>query len=591
MAPQTDPKGSCDISIRIGGQAGQGMNSISGLLGKAYVRNGYHVFIHHDVMSRIRGGHNYTQIRLSDRPISGLASRVDILVCLDKNTLDLYRDNLDGLIVYDDGKVKENAPSGEKYLPLPMERIAEETGGSARMANSVASGALTALTGQPLEPLVALLGEVFREKGEKIIRANEACARRGYEAAKAKMKGPADCPLPSAGGAGGKSGQRMLVTGSEAMALGALASNVRVYSAYPMSPATAVMEYLAAKQGEFGLVVEQAEDEISAVNMAIGAFFCGARAMTGTSGGGLALMVEGISLAGMTETPVVILDCQRPAPATGLPTRTEQADLWFVAHCAHGEFPRAILAPGNAEQAFRAVNKAFYLAEKYQTPVFILGDQYLNDSSWTVEPFDLKGLRRGKQSLVPVEKLKGMEPYRYVRYEITESGVSPRLLPGTPGQVLYADSDEHTVEGHITESAEVRKAMVEKRLRKLAGLREEMAGPEIYPDPNAAAYLVCWGSTLEIVKEAVQVLRRDGVDLGYVHFGEVYPLKKDPLPPAIAGKARLIGVENNALGQFCGLLKMETGLRIESQILKYDGRPFTPGELVDRLKSEVGVRP
>jgi 2-oxoglutarate ferredoxin oxidoreductase subunit alpha len=448
-----------------------------------------------------------------------------------------------------------------------------------------------ALTGQPLEPLVELLGEVFRDKGEEIVRANEACARRGYEAAKARTKGTTVCPLPSAGGEGGKSGTRMLLTGSEAMALGALASNVRVYSAYPMSPATAVMEYLAAKQGEFGLVVEQAEDEISAVNMAIGAFFCGARAMTGTSGGGLALMVEGISLAGMTETPVVILDCQRPAPATGLPTRTEQADLLFVAHCAHGEFPRAILAPGNADQAFRAVNKAFYLAEKYQTPVFILGDQYLNDSSWTVEPFDLTDLKRGKQSLAAAERLKDMGPYRYVRYEITDSGVSPRLLPGTPGQVLYADSDEHTVEGHITESAEVRKAMVDKRLRKLAGLREEMAGPEIHPDPNAAAYLVCWGSTLEIAREAVRDLRREGMDLGYIHFSEIYPLKADPLPPKIAGKARLIGVENNALGQFCGLLRMETGLRIETRILKYDGRPFTPGELADRLKTEAGVRP
>ena len=588
MAPQIDPKGSCDISVRIGGEAGQGMNSLSALLGKAYVRNGYHVFIHHDIMSRIRGGHNFTQIRLSDRPVDNLASRVDILVCLDKNTLDLYRDNLDGLVVYDQGKVKENAPAGEKYLPLAMERIAEETGGSARMANSVAAGALMALTGQPLEPLIKLLGEVFQGKGEKIVRANEACVHKGYEAAKAKMKGSAVCRLPSAGGAGGK---RMLISGSEAMALGALASNVRVYSAYPMSPATSVMEFLAAKQRDLGLVVEQAEDEISAVNMAIGAFFCGARAMTGTSGGGLALMVEGISLAGMTETPVVILDCQRPAPATGLPTRTEQADLLFVAHCAHGEFPRAILAPGNAVQAFQAVNKAFYLAEKYQTPVFILGDQYLNDSSWTAEPFDLEGLRRGKQSLVPGEKLKDMEPYRYVRYEITDSGISPRLLPGTPGQVLYADSDEHTVEGHITESAEVRKAMVDKRLRKLDGLREEMAGPEIYPDPHAAAYLVCWGSTLEIVREAVRELRREGMDLGYIHFSELYPLKEDPLPPGIAGRARLIGVENNALGQFCGLLRMETGLRIETRILKYDGRPFTPGELVDRLKNEAGVRP
>ncbi|MCK7476481.1 MAG: 2-oxoacid:acceptor oxidoreductase family protein [Candidatus Moduliflexus flocculans] len=384
MAVNKDEKDPCDLSIRIGGEAGQGMNSIGSLLGKAFVRSGFHVFINQDVMSRIRGGHNYIQIRVSDRAVSCPSGRVDILVCLDKNTLELYRDGMDGLIVYDEGKVDENAPSGSQYLPLPMEKIAEETGGSARMANSVASGALMALTGFSLEPLLALLGEVFSQKGDKVVQANRECARKGFELMKDKREGPLVCELhPS----GKESRRRMLLTGSEAMALGALASNVRLYSAYPMSPATAIHGVSGFEKKEFGIVVEQAEDEISAVNMAIGAFFCGARAMTGTSGGGLALMVEGISLAGMTETPLVVVDCQRPAPATGFPTRTEQADLLFVTHCAHGEFPRAVLAPGNAQEAFHAIRKAFYLAEKYQTPVFVLGDQALNDSSWTTEPF------------------------------------------------------------------------------------------------------------------------------------------------------------------------------------------------------------
>ena len=301
MAVNTDKKDHCDLSIRIGGEAGQGMNSISGMLGKAFVRNDLHVFINQDVMSRIRGGHNYTQIRISDRAVSCPSGRVDILVCLDKNTLDLYRDSVDGLIVYDEGKIKENTPSGRKYLPLPMEKIAEETGGNARMANSVASGALMALTGLSLEPLMEILGEVFSQKGDKVVQANRECARQGFERMKDRPEGPLLCVLhPS----GKESRRRMLLTGSEAMALGALASNVRLYSAYPMSPATAIMEYLASKNKELGIVVEQAEDEIAAVNMAIGAFFGGARAMTGTSGGGLALMVEGISLAGMTETPL-----------------------------------------------------------------------------------------------------------------------------------------------------------------------------------------------------------------------------------------------------------------------------------------------
>ncbi len=585
MAVDKDEKDHCDLSIRIGGEAGQGMNSIGSLLGKAFVRSGFHVFINQDVMSRIRGGHNDIQIRVSDRTVNCPAGRVDILVCLDKNTLELYRDVVDGLIVYDEGKIGENAPSGPKFLPLAMEKIAEETGGSSRMANSVASGALMALTGLPLEPLLALLGEVFSRKGDKVVQANRECARKGFERMKGRPEGPPLCALHPSGEEGQR---RMLLTGSDAMALGALVSNVRLYSAYPMSPATAIMEYLASKSRELGIVVEQAEDEIAAVNMAIGAFFCGARAMTGTSGGGLALMVEGISLAGMTETPLVVVDCQRPAPATGFPTRTEQADLLFVAHCAHGEFPRAVLAPGNAEEAFHSVRKAFYLAEKYQTPVFVLGDQALNDSSWTTEPFAVDDRLGEAQSLVTEQDLKDMEPYAYARYEITDSGISPRLLPGAPGQVLYADSDEHTVAGHITESADVRRSMVEKRLRKFAGMREEMAGPKIFPGPDAESYLVCWGSTLGAVGETVQALRAEGANWGYIHFSELYPLPEAPILREIAERARLIAVENNATGQFCQLLRMETGLAIAEKILKYDGRPFTPDELKARLGSAKG---
>lgn len=585
MAVNKDEKGHCDLSIRIGGEAGQGMNSIGSLLGKAFVRSGFHVFINQDVMSRIRGGHNDIQIRVSDRAVNCPAGRVDILVCLDKNTLELYRDVVDGLIVYDEGKIGDNAPSGPKFLPLAMEKIAEETGGSSRMANSVASGALMALTGLPLEPLLALLGEVFSRKGDKVVQANRECARKGFERMKGRPEGPPLCALHPSGEEGQR---RMLLTGSEAMALGAVVSNVRLYSAYPMSPATAIMEYLASKSRELGIVVEQAEDEIAAVNMAIGAFFCGARAMTGTSGGGLALMVEGISLAGMTETPLVVVDCQRPAPATGFPTRTEQADLLFVAHCAHGEFPRAVLAPGNAEEAFHSIRKAFYLAEKYQTPVFVLGDQALNDSSWTAEPFAVDDRLGEAQSLVTEQDLKDMEPYAYARYEITDSGISPRLLPGAPGQVLYADSDEHTVAGHITESADVRRSMVEKRLRKFAGMREEMAGPKIFPGPDAESYLVCWGSTLGAVGETVQALRAEGANWGYIHFSELYPLPEAPILREIAERARLIAVENNATGQFCQLLRMETGLAIAQKILKYDGRPFTPDELKARLGSAKG---
>lgn len=570
----------CDVTLRIGGEAGQGMKVISGLLGKTFLRLGLWVFNHHDIMSRIRGGHNFSQIRLSTAIIRALSSEVHVLVCLDKNTLDIYKDDIDGVIIYDQEKVEDEKPSGKKYLPVPLERIAKEKGRDARMANSVASGAVLSVLGLPLDPLLDLLKETFGSKGEKVVKANQECARAGYEQAKENFKGDHVCKdIPEK-----TDPRKILITGSEAMALGALASNIRFYSAYPMSPSTAIMEYLASQKQKYGLIVEQAEDEISAVNMAIGASFSGARSMVATSGGGMALMVEGISLAGMTETPLVLVDCQRPAPATGLPTRTEQADLLYAAHCAHGEFPRAILAPSTAGEAFHLTNRAFYLAEKYQIPVFVLGDQYLNDSSWTVDPFDLEKTQHERQSLISGKDLKEMSPYGYKRYKITESGLSPRILPGTPNQVLYADSDEHTEEGHITESAEVRQNMVKKRLRKFEGLKEEMSPPRIFPDRKADRYTVSWGSTFGAVQEAVLRLRDKGKNIGYIHFSEIYPLREDSFPSELREGAELIGVENNATGQFTRLLKMEMDVAIEKRILKFDGRPFSPQELIRRIE-------
>jgi len=571
-----------DISIRIGGEAGQGMNVISGLLGKVFLRSGFWVFTHHDIMSRIRGGHNFSQIRLSTSPIRATSAQVQILVCLDKNTLNLYKDDIKKVIVFDPDQVEDEEPQGQKYLPIPLEKIAKEKGGDFRMANSVASGAVLAILGSSLEPLLDLLKESFQSKGDKVVNANLECAREGYRYAKENYKGEEICGDLS----GKKPKKRLLITGSEAMAVGALSSNIQFYSAYPMSPATSIMVYLASQQEKYGLIVEQAEDEISAVNMTIGASFAGARAMTATSGGGLALMVEGISLAGMTETPLVIVDCQRPAPATGLPTRTEQADLLFVAHCGHGEFPRIIYAPSSADEAFYLTRKAFYIAEKFHIPVFILGDQYLNDSSWTVDSFTLDDEYNDRQSIISGKYLEGIFPYQYKRYKITESGISPRILPGTPDQVIYADSDEHTEEGHITESAEVRRNMVNKRLKKLKGLRKEISLPKIFPDKKAEQYVVSWGSTLGAVEEAVQQLRKKDINIGCIHFSEIYPLREDSFPPEIKEKADLISIENNATGQFAKLLRMETGVSIEKKILKYDGRPFSPQELVQLIEKK-----
>ena len=374
------------------------------------------------------------------------------------------------------------------------------------------------------------------------------------------------------------------MTGCDAVALGAISSNVRFYSAYPMSPATPVMEYLASRQERLGLIVEQAEDEICAINLALGASFSGARAMTGTSGGGISLMAESISLSGMTETQIVIFDGQRPAPATGFPTRTEQGDLFLAVHAGHGDFPRAVLAPSNAREAFHLTRRAFYLAEKYQIPVFLLGDQYLNDSSWTFEKDEINSIPQNDNSILSAEELAKIPPFSYRRYELTDSGVSPRILPGTPRQVVYADSDEHTVEGHITESAEVRDSMVQKRKNKLSALREEMSLPVIYPETGADIYLISWGSTGGVVSEAAHALRENGIKAGQIHFTDVFPLRENIIPTHIEKNSRLISVENNTTGQFADLLRMETGVYIKDRILKYDGRPFTPAEIVDKIE-------
>lgn len=570
-----------DVSIRIGGAAGQGMNSIGGLLGRAFIRRGLWTFIHHNIMSRIRGGHNFTQIRVSHEPVHCPSSKVNILVCLDKNTLKLYRDNNIDLFIFDKNQWKDNPPKGNGFFHLPMEQIAEDSGGSKRMANTVAAGAVLALLNLDTGLLKERLKEIFSNKGEDVIKANQKCAQAGFDFINTHYQGNkfADFPEKETESAG------MLMTASETMALGALAAGLRFYAAYPMSPATAVMEYLASKQDDFDIVVEQAEDEIAAVNLVIGSFFAGARAMTGTSGGGLALMMEGISLAGMTETPLVIIDAQRPAPATGLPTRTEQADLLFAVNAGQGEFPRIIFAPADAEEAFHLTAKALHLAEKYQTPVIILGDQYLNDSSWTVESITLDDIPRTGQSLISDKELNRLSPYEYRRYSVTDSGITPRLIPGTPKQVLYADSDEHTEEGHITESAEVRTNMVEKRWRKNHGILEEMSSPKILPDENKKEYLISWGSNFHVVEEARKRLSQNGRDLGHIHFSELYPLKKNIIPPKLVKNARFICIENNSTAQLSRLLKTEANLNIQYHVLKYDGRPFTPQKLAEQIKN------
>ncbi len=373
----------------------------------------------------------------------------------------------------------------------------------------------------------------------------------------------------------------MLVSGNSAVALGAVAAGLRFYSAYPMSPSTSIMEKLAALGDEAGLVVEQAEDEIAAINMAIGASYAGARAMTGTSGGGFSLMVEALGLSGMAEIPLVAIDVQRPGPVTGLPTRTEQSDLKFVISASQGEFPRMVIALRNPADAFYQTMRAFDLAERYQIPVILLSDQYLADATSTVEAFDLGRI----QVMNPVSEHDG--DGEYLRYRYSENGISPRLIPGKTKHLVVIDSDEHDERGWITESAEVRTQMMDKRMKKLDGIRQELQEPEFIGPDGFDTLLLGWGSTWGPVAEAVGLLNRAGnARFAALVFGDVYPLPQKLLLEKAPKAKRVINVEQNATGQLAGLIREHTGIACTGSILKYDGRQISAEEIAERVQKE-----
>jgi 2-oxoglutarate ferredoxin oxidoreductase subunit alpha len=571
-----------DISIRIGGQAGQGMQSIGQILGKIFTRQGLYVFLHQDIESRIRGGHSYVQLRIKDEPCHAFRDKIELLIAFSEGSIEHDRPDLTegGLMVYD-GEATGFTSQNSRHLSIPMETLAQEAGKKKIMANTVATGAVLALLGCDLQPLLDRLEEEFRAKGKETIEKNKNCASSGYRFVQSHHKGAISKKTITLA----QKKNMMLMTGSQAMALGAICSGLKFYSGYPMSPSTPIMEYIASLGKEFGIVVEPAEDEIAAINMVLGASFAGVRSMTATSGGGFCLMVEGLGLAGMTETPAVIIVAQRAGPSTGLPTRTEQADLSFVIHASHGEFPRAVFAPGNAEQAFYTMAKALNIADRYQTPVIVLGDQHLNDSFFTVEHLDSGRNPIDRGMLIPHGNSSPSQDYQ--RYAWDDSGVSPRILPGHPGAVVYADSDEHTEAGHITESAEVRAKMMTKRMTKLTGILGSMALPEVYCQKDPHIVLIGWGSTHGALKESVDILNRDGHKAAMIHFCDIFPFAAADLNLRFTKTTKILSVENNYTSQFAGLFTKETGIPITHHIVKYDGRPFSPQEIATQVKNHL----
>jgi 2-oxoglutarate ferredoxin oxidoreductase subunit alpha len=571
-----------DVTIRIAGQAGQGIQAISAILGKIFIRHGFYVFINQDAESRIRGGHNYDQVRLKNEPVYAVNHAVDYLICLDENTINLDLPDLveDGIMVYD-GLKSEFKSDNPNHFSIPLEKIAVESGKNKIMVNAVATGAIFALMGLPLKPLLDQLEEEFSGKGPVIAENNQNSATAGYSYVQNNFKGRSVHKIP----AGKMSREKMLINGSQAIALGAMCAGLKFYSGYPMSPSTGIMEFIASKASEYNIILEQAEDEIAAINMVVGASFAGVRSMTATSGGGFCLMTEAVGLAAMTETPIVIVAAQRPGPSTGLPTRTAQGDLDFIIHSSHGEFPRAVFAPGHARQAFYLMARAFNIAEKYQTPVIVLGDQHLNDSYFTVDELDLSQISIDRGNIVADRQISSAKDYK--RYAWEDSGISPRILPGQTKAVLYADSDEHTEAGHITESGDVRNQMMRKRMQKLSGILNELKPPTIYPAKKSDVVLLSWGSLYGATKEAVDLLNSDGASAQMIHFSDIFPFNASSFIKNIKKKSKIFALESNYSGQFADLFTSQTTLPIFHKILKYDGRPFSPREIVSRVTERI----
>jgi len=568
-----------DYSIKIGGEAGQGIQTIGNTLAQVFSRAGYHVFTHQDYESRIRGGHNFYQIRFAEDPVAASREKIDILIALDTESILLHEKELseNGLILYDSKSLKRKHEQ-ENFLDVPVVDLAIEHGGNKIMANTVAVGAVLGMLGMDIDILAMILHDTFKKKGEEVILANVKTARAGHDFARHECK---RCSFTDES----RKESNMLISGIESIALGAIASGCKFYSAYPMTPSTGIMNYLAAKEKEYGIVVEQAEDEIAAINMALGASYAGVRAMTGTSGGGFALMVEGLSLAGITETPIVVALGQRPGPATGLPTRTEQGELLLTLYAGHGEFPRVVFAPGTPEQAFYLTHKAFHLSEKYQIPVFILFDQYLADTQWTFKGFDLKRLSFTDYRLRG-DVLKSHSDYK--RHALTDTGVSPFGIPGESPHLIVTDSDEHSEEGHIIEDAETRIKMVKKRLfKKMPLLKQEIESPVLYGEKNPEVVIVGWGSTYGVLKEAVDVLTSER-NIALLHFSEVYPFPSSEESLSVLHNAKkTICIEHNATGQFARLLKAESGYSCTAFINRYDGRPFLLEELIGEIRARI----
>ncbi len=576
-----------EISILIGGEAGTGISAAGFMLAKAFLRGGLQVFGTIDYPSLIRGGHNFYMIRAATTPVYSQWDTFNLVIALDALTLRRHKHQIaaEGGFIYDSDQIPDDSPdlpeAREYCYPVPLETITKQVEGRKVVKNTVALGSALGILGYDIDLLIQLLTEQFESKGEKVVSMNERAARAGYEYAQTNYASHFCCQLspPTK-----DQNNRILLTGNEAIALGAIAAGCKFYAAYPMTPASPVLHYLISQAERFGMVVLQAESEIAAINMAIGAAQAGVRSMTGTSGGGFCLMTEAFGLAGMTETPIVVMLGQRTGPSTGLPTYTGQSDLRFAIHASHGEFPRIVIAPGDVQECFDATIDAFNLAEEFQMPVILLTDKHLIESHANAEPFKVDDVSINRGKLLPYKPYTGSEPY--LRHRYAPDGISERLIPGTPGALLHTDSAVHKESGFQGDDCSIATTMADKRYLKMGKLYKALAKrpiTKLHGPKNATTTLVSWGSPKGVIFEAMRLLEKTNKKLNFLQIIYLEPFPAETVSKTLNGKETIL-IENNQTAQLASLIHEHTNQTITNKILRYDGRPFNPLRLTQKIQ-------
>ncbi|MBN1646276.1 2-oxoacid:acceptor oxidoreductase subunit alpha [Candidatus Woesearchaeota archaeon] len=575
------------LTWKLGGQAGFGIMSAGLVFSRTLSRHGLHVFDTTEHPSLIRGGHNTYFVRAEDEPVYSQIWPLDMLVALNKETIDLHKNELisGGCIIYDGDEIKiDQEGLGRqdiKLFPVSILKMAKDCGGTALMRNAAALGACMGVIEGDFNTFEQVFRDTYKKKGQEILDKNIEIAWKGFEYARNNYANQYDKKIQQIHGAP----RRMLINGNTAICIGAIKAGLKFYAAYPMTPASSILHFLAGHEREFNIITKHTEDEIAAMNMIIGAGSAGVRSMVATSGGGFALMVEALSLAGMAEIPLVAVNVTRAGPSTGLPTRQEQSDLQFIMNSGHGEFPKIVVCPGDPEECFYETFRAFNLAEKYQLQVIILSDKYLADANLTYEKWDTSPLKIDRGKLLNKEDLDKMSgPLDYKAFEVTQDGVSPRALPGHPNSVHRRTGNEHDEHGVISEDKNNRLAQMDKRMRKLNGAEAELPEPILFGDSDADITIISWGSTKMPVRQAMKFMHDEGIKVNHLHILYALPFNTKKIKQILQGCKKTLLIEGNKTAQMGHLISAKTGIMPDHEYLKYNAEPFYPEEICDQVK-------